>query len=162
MDHFWSLVIGIVSSLVATALFLGFAEFFRRSLLPWYIDKLYRGVRIDGTWTLHMMDGKSIKLEDPEKMIFQLFQRGDRINGDYSYQVAAAPVANYRVIGVIRDMHFMATLEPKSNRLIDPAVCLFYIEHVAGALALTGRMTTTSKRGAITSSTELCFRRVAD
>jgi hypothetical protein len=61
MDPFWSLVIGIVSSLVATALFLGFAEFFRRSLLPWYIDKLYRGVRIDGTWTLHMMDGKSIK-----------------------------------------------------------------------------------------------------
>jgi hypothetical protein len=162
MEYFWALIVGIVSSLLATALFIGISELVRRVLIPWYSDKVYRGVRIDGNWELHILEGQSIQLQTPEQMIFQLIQRGDRITGEYSYQIEQAAAAHYRVVGVLRDRHFIATLEPKSNRLIDPAVCLFYVEHLEGSLGLTGKIVAPGDRGAIGPGSDLSFRRIAD
>ncbi len=56
-----SLGIGISSSLFATALFISVSEFFRRIILPWYADKIYRGVRVDGEWEVDEILGKSLK-----------------------------------------------------------------------------------------------------
>ena len=73
-----SLGIGISSSLLATALFILVSEFFRRKILPWYADKIYRGVRIDVE--CGVVEALGVNLKDQNKsMTLSLVQRGDVI-----------------------------------------------------------------------------------
>jgi hypothetical protein len=136
------LIIGIASSLVATAIFILLSEFVRKIMLPWIADKVYRGVRIDGVWKLISDNG-----EASSKVVeFNLSQWGNKITGSY-YHESEGEREHYKISGTVNDMYFMYTCEPVSNKQVDAAVGLFHIEdgdrgnrlNLNGALLFRGK-----------------------
>nr|WP_298167025.1 hypothetical protein [uncultured Pseudomonas sp.] len=122
------LLLGIASSLVATAIFICISEAFRKILIPWFSDKVYRGVRIDGEWSSEEGDAN-----------FNLKQWGDKISGIYSHG-EPGDVTTYNVVGTIKNMYFMAFTEPVSYKVIDAGSLLMHVEYRGGKLILRGSL----------------------
>ena len=142
MDYILALIVGIGSSLIATGIFIGASELVRRVVLPWWADKIYRGVRIDGRWCLALPekddDESSDRLDFTVELSLQ--QRGDRVFGTSSIINSGErgnSVIKHIISGTIRDSYFFATAVPESPHMIDPATYLFRVSHDQG-LTLDG------------------------
>ncbi|EMF8902525.1 TPA: hypothetical protein NJ546_004597 [Vibrio parahaemolyticus] len=144
-NYMLSVAIGIISSLLATGLFIGLSEFVRRVVLPWYEDKIYRGVRVDGAWSLIKIS--DINFED-EDMKMHLTQHGDRISGSY-YHVDDGKKDEYVVSGRISGMYFLATAVPKTSRQIDAISFLLHIDTNQGHLQMSGGVLNQGKPGEV-------------
>ncbi|MEZ8252098.1 hypothetical protein AB6C79_05210 [Vibrio splendidus] len=153
-NHLLSVVIGIISSLLATGVFIGMSEFFRRVVLPWYIDKVYRGVRVDGSWSLIEIDG--ISFEGREAKL-SLTQHGDSISGIY-YHVNNGKKYTYVVSGRLSGMYFLATAVPQSTRQIDAISFLLYIDTSLGALKMSGGILNQDKPGQVQANDGVVFQ----
>ena len=141
MNDFTSLIIGISSSLIATALFVGLAELTRRVLLPWYADNIYRGVRIDGKWELCRLGNEELSPGECYTSVFQIKQKADRITGIAILSDSKESEGTcYNITGRIRDGYFSATAWPANNDMVDAMACLFRVFHLDGALRLKGRI----------------------
>lgn len=151
-----SLVVGIASSLIATALFIGFSELMRRVILPWYADKIYRGVRIDGEWELCRIEEKELSNKDSYMRLI-LEQNGDKIIGDYSHKGKDEEVDEYIIDGRIRDMYFLATAVPKSNRKVDGISFLLHIAY-GKHLTMKGTFLSQGKPGEVSCHEALEFK----
>lgn len=130
-----SLLIGISSSLVATGIFIGISELVRRKLIPWYSDQIYRSVRIDWEWELIEIDNTKY---DNIKMKLSLEQSGEDIKGTYSHISKDDTTDEYSLEGRIRNMYFVATAIPKSNRHVDAMSLLFHVNHIDSNLSMSG------------------------
>ena len=150
-----SLIIGITSSMIATAVFIFLSELIRRTVLPWYADKIYRGVRIDGKWVLVKNEGNDIPEKD-ELMTFDLTQKGDTITGTYTHKLKNE-IDLYRLNGFLRDMYFSAIAMPMSNRQIDAASFLFYVEYEGSRLHFLGGVLYKGKPGEVKAWQDLNF-----
>ncbi|MDE1211861.1 hypothetical protein [Vibrio aestuarianus] len=144
-NHIISVFIGIVSSLLATGLFIGLSEFVRRVVLPWYEDKIYRGVRVDGSWSLTEIG--EINFEE-EEMKMHLTQHGDQVSGSY-YHVDEGKKYEYVVSGRISGMYFLATAVPKTSRQIDAISFLLHIDTNKGYLKMSGGVLNQGKPGEV-------------
>lgn len=150
MSTFVSVVIGVVSSLIATFLFLGLTQLTRRVLIPWVEDKIYRGIRIDGQWT-----DADLTADSKLKCIFELSQKADHVSGIYSHQDENPDSkATYRVVGEIRNTYLNASLWPLSDKLLDSATFLGRVFHKDGKLKMDGVLAcVSSEDGKIVSHT---------
>jgi hypothetical protein len=155
-DQMISLLVGIISSLFATAIFIGASELIRRIVLPWYADKVYRGVRIDGRWEL--IKFKETKLADSSLgMFLDLMQKGDIVSGKYSLRGEDGAVDVYDISGRVRDSYLLATAVPISNRQVDGAALLFYIHYKENQLLLSGQLLHREDPGGVGSWGAVCF-----
>ncbi|MBF6057748.1 hypothetical protein [Thiomicrorhabdus heinhorstiae] len=156
-----SLIIGISSSLVATALFILLSEFIRRVIIPWYADKIYRGVRIDGEWEATVLSGNEDAKETMEEndmfMRLSLSQKGETIKGGYTHKNINEEADEYHLEGRIRDMYFLATAIPKSNRKIDGISFLFHIDYKGSKLRMIGGVLSQGKAGEVLSHNGIGF-----
>lgn len=151
--QFTSLMIGIISSLVATAIFILMSEVFRRVLLPWFADKIYQGVRIDGTWKLELNNTDSA-LQSGE---LKLEQWGNKIKGIYYHEINGSREF-YNISGSISNMYLMYTCVPTSNRKIDAAAALLHIvEGDECNLNLVGNLLYQSHGGKVSSWDDVKF-----
>jgi hypothetical protein len=142
-----ALIIGICSSLLATALFVSIAELFRRVVLPWYADKIYRGVRINGNWEAEFMGHPVVDLTEGEiTQSLILVQKGDSISGTYTH-TSPEEMDVYDINGCVRDQYFMATATPQSNRQIDGVVLMMRIFNKGGRQRLKGGILYRSDEG---------------
>jgi len=156
-----SLIIGIASSLIATGVFITLSELFRRVLIPWYSDKIYRGVRIDGQWDISQVGGKDIPDSAKGKIVmtFSLVQKGDKISGMYSHKKESDKLEDrYLLEGVVRDMYFLATAIPESNRRVDGISFLMYIDYHNSKLTLNGAMLCQAEPGEVASEEGMRFQ----
>lgn len=151
-----SLIIGISSSLLATAVFISMGEFFRKVVLPWYADKIYRGVRIDGEWEIKELHGEEWEI-DNMSMNLSLKQKGEKITGIYKHK-CDEDIDEYFLEGRIRDMYFLATAVPKSNRHVDAITLLLHIDNVKSKLIMAGGVLNQSKPGEISSHMGIKFQ----
>ncbi|MBF0376245.1 MAG: hypothetical protein HQK72_02065 [Desulfamplus sp.] len=158
MSNFVSLIIGIVSSLVATAVFIVLSEFFRRIVLPWYEDKIYRGVRIDGEWRIKSVDGKAVDPKDATLTSkFTLHQKGEKVMGQYFHGGVDEKDEVYLVTGHIRDGYLSLISEPKSRRSIDAGVGLYHIRYDGSKLQLLGALTYIVNHGEVETQKMMCY-----
>lgn len=151
-----SLIIGIGSSLLATAIFILASECIRTILLPWYTDKIYRGVRIDGEWQIKERHGKEWQSENLS-MTLKLAQKGEIITGTYTHK-SDREIDEYILEGRIRDMYFLATAVPKSNRHVDAITLLLHINNVNSNLVMTGGVLCQGKPGEVNSHLGMQFQ----
>lgn len=149
-----AVVVGIVSSLIATAIFIGTSEFFRRLALPWIEDKIYRGVRLDGNWRLNTANGSNM----PEGLSIEMEieQWGDKIYGTTVINYEDEKDV-YKIRGVLKNMYFMAYMEPISPKMIDASALLFFVEHEKSSLQLRGSLLHKDKPGKVGSWQDLVF-----
>lgn len=129
-----ALVLGIFGSLIATGVFVGLSELTRRILLPWYSDKIYRGVRIDGEW-----EEKSMSATGAPKlaMTLSLTQKADKIDGFYMH-TNGDETDIYVLTGQLRDQYLHAIATPKSDRHIDGVTLLLRVDNVNSRQELEG------------------------
>ena len=160
MDNFTSLIVGIVSSLIATATFILLSELARRVVLPWYEDRIYRGVRIDGEWILDSLDGNHVDCESTTALIskFTFAQKAERIAGEYMHTDKESKPDLYQVTGRIRDGYLAVIMEPKSRRSIDAGVGLFHIRSEQGALRLFGVLSYAGDPGEVEVEQKVCYK----
>ena len=149
-----SLIVGIASSLVATGIFISLSELTRRVLLQWYADKIYRGVRVDGEWEVDKVAGKEVDLTASPKLEFMrlnLKQRGEVIEGSYVHKAKGdgEEVEEYALNGKIRNMYFLATATPKSDRRIDGISFLLHISYTKSKLVMAGAVLSQNSPGAV-------------
>ena len=139
MENIDALVIGIASSLIATATFVCFAEVTRRVLLPWYADRIYRGVRLDGKWIVCRIGDINIKSTPKNRNEFDLKQKGDQITDITILQSPNEPSPTiYKLRGQFRDGYFSATAWPISTNMMDAMSCLFRVFYDDKTLHLKG------------------------
>lgn len=140
MQYLGAVIIGIISSLIATIILITFSELMRKVVLPWYADKIYRGVRIDGNWRFCRCGSNEVAKER-RTIKFHLNQKGDQVTG-----IATLPnnnndsVETYNVSGRIKDGFFSATSWPSSPYVVDAMSCLFRISHKDEKLRLVGHL----------------------
>lgn len=132
---YFTLVVGISSSLIATALFISFSEIIRRFVLPWVSDKIYQGVRIDGEWH-EVLESEGVA---STKGKLSLYQKSTKITGSYIHGEGEGKTT-YAVYGTLKNMYFMATLEPTSSKMIDAGAMLMHVEHEKDSLRLKGSL----------------------
>ena len=151
-----ALVVGIASSLVATVIFISMSELIRKIILPWYADKIYRGVRIDGEWEIKEFEGKEIESSKKSCVKLSLKQCGEKITGKYSHKLTDE-IDEYILEGRVRDMFFLATAVPKSKRLIDASSFLLHIDYSNSKLIMTGGILYKSTPGQIKTYADMKF-----
>ena len=114
-------MLGIVSSLVATFIFLSLNWLIRNIMLPWYADKIYRGVRISGKWSSDVFSAATLTLTQKGGYVTGLYTHGtDKPNG-------TDKVESYYINGHISNSFLTVTFKPSENDNIDSATGLFHI-----------------------------------
>jgi hypothetical protein len=159
MDNFYSVIIGIFSSLIATAIFISSIELFRKVFLPWYANKIYRGVRIDGIWKITAYKGNSIE-DNSTDMKFSFKQKGEIVSGTYQHlHLKTGAPCEYKFSGKIRDMYVLGTADPISNNMIDAISILLYVTYEDSILKLKGSLLCSAGPGKVNHHSEVVFEK---
>lgn len=79
MDNYASLVIGIVSGVLASIIFQALGVFFIKVIVPWYQSKVFEGIDIQGRW-----EGKQVRANGTYTFALDIVQVGHTITGNYS------------------------------------------------------------------------------
>jgi hypothetical protein len=134
-----SVIIGVVSSLIATFIFLSSNHWFKTQFMPWYSDKIYRGVRVEGKWKLNTLQSEE---DSPDNEAFmQLIQYGEKIEGTYAHKYmndGNIVRGTYILKGEIRDRYFIALLRPSTNDVTDAAALVLQAYSPHNSLVLKG------------------------
>lgn len=154
MSELMTVCLGIMSSLVATFVFLGLRQIFLVIVVPWFRRQIYRGVRIDGIWETEMLDNI--------KYTFQMKQDADSITGKFTHSQSIDNNINslsYTINGFCRDAFFVGMAEPSAQDAIDRQVFLFKIIHRGQNLYMIGT-TLTVEGGEIRSRDNVEFKKI--
>ncbi|QJR30028.1 hypothetical protein [Limnobacter profundi] len=149
MSIWETVTLGIVSSLIATFVFLGLGWVLKKVVLPWFEDKIYRGVRVDGRWKLYFNNQKNSKFFG----MLELKQNGDRVSGSFTYEnTDRTEVMTYRLVGAVANSYVNISLAPTARRSIDTGSLVARIYEESG-LQMTGTLIYIStKNGQIESA----------
>jgi hypothetical protein len=135
-----AIIIGVISSLIATAIFILISELFRRWVLPSYADFVYRGLRIDGEWRMCQEDDKAISADNATVHFF-LKQKSDRISGSMIIGKPSEKIkAKFVIAGHIRDGHITYHATPESFRFNDVFCGVFKTKFRDNKQVLVGRL----------------------
>lgn len=90
---------GVLSGVLTSALIFLVRKIYLRVFLPWYEDRLYKGVQLDGKW-----EGET----NDFKFLFELVQNGYRIKGLFGVEVKSSKPEDqyenlYKIKGHISD-----------------------------------------------------------
>lgn len=141
MNSIIALLIGIVSSLFATAIFICLTEIIRKIALPWYADKIYRGVRIEGRWKMCSLGENELSSDIEIELGFNLEQSGDVVTGHASMRENnEKPEVLFSLSGRMRDGYFSATAWPVASDHVDVMACVFRIFYYGDHLRMKGKL----------------------
>jgi hypothetical protein len=150
-----SVFIGVISSLVATVIFILLAEFCRKVVIPWYGDQIYKGVRIDGKWKCTVMGGVDVPKEMPATL--ELAQVGESIKGTYAHTDHEGVTDVYDVRGVLRNMYLLALCTPKSKRSVDGLAFMFSVDTEGNDMVMRGAVICRGKGHTVGSYDQVKF-----
>ena len=159
MDASDSILLGIVSSLIATPIFLCLAYVFNKVLLPWFRQQVYRGVRINGEWRWH----EPLAAPDQQTVIFSFGQAADTLRGQetvISQIQGQMTISLYRITGFISDGRVVGYTRPLDASSTNYGTFyLNFCDTVHGA-ELRGSLTSYDAQGHL-HSMSVVFQRVS-
>jgi len=108
-----SIVLGVVSGLISGYALYILAALFRRIILPWYRNTIYKGLSISGTWQLQSDDYQR------RDITFQINQKADALRGLSTHVLREGQndrlserVRTYALDGTIHDRFVIITGRP--------------------------------------------------
>lgn len=131
MENLTSLIIGISSGVLTAGLLYMIGHFYRTSFIPWYEDRQYKGVILDGKWkgervnlrTKRRKDGSIEKTEETEKLqiTIELRQRGYQVTGLFQAKSIDLDTKTeyenfYNLKGHISDNYLILIYSPVSRK----------------------------------------------
>src|SRR5437016_2197344 len=112
-----TVLLGMVSSLIATGIFLLAAKVFNTVVIPWIHDHIYRGARVDGTWRFQHSGGSRYEID--------IKQVGDQLAGEARFTSAQGTSTPFRISGYIADGSVLGVARPMHRFSIAHATFLF-------------------------------------
>ncbi|MFA7000477.1 MAG: hypothetical protein WC241_05225 [Candidatus Paceibacterota bacterium] len=76
-QNFKALLVGIISGILTTVIIYTIVSIFKRILLPWYQELIYRGLDINGEWREKQVLANGIVIEN----VINLKQKGHKLSG---------------------------------------------------------------------------------
>lgn len=134
MKEISPILLGVVSSLIATFVFLFIRQVYVGVFLPWVKSQLYRGVRVKGRW-------EDTNGHDKVGFILNLRQDADSISGTLIHQEnrgGKLETLSYSINGYCRDGFLFALVTPVLGDAIDYQTLLLKIYHKNDTLYLKG------------------------
>ena len=128
------ILLGVISSLIATFIFLFIRQIYLGVFLPWVKSQLYRGVRIKGRW-------EDTTENEKVGFILNLKQDADSISGTLIHQqnkTNKLDTLSYSINGYCRDGFLFALATPVLGDAIDYQTMLLKIYHKDDTLYLKG------------------------
>jgi hypothetical protein len=137
MDASSTILLGIFSSLVATAIFLLCSWVFSLIVVPWIRDQVYRGARVDGRWRYVHPNGTTYELD--------FTQSGDQVTGEGRLSTPAeggsSTNTTFKLSGYIADGSVMTISRPIHKYSISHSTLLLRLRETPHEEYLKGRMT---------------------
>lgn len=94
-----SIVAGLISGLVVTLFVIVFRSIWHRIIVPWFEDRVYKDIRIEGTWFSLYSDNASNRQET-----ISLQRHGHEISGTIICNNGPDEGEKYRVTGSFRNL----------------------------------------------------------
>lgn len=126
------IIIGIITGLCATAIWLILLKIWDKIILPWYENVLYKDIEIAGKWgascdmhyTYEEEDDESGEIEDinvisTNKYIVTIKRAGHDVNGELIGFEGGDKGKAYKFNGVFRNLLLTANYEPESASSLD-------------------------------------------
>jgi hypothetical protein len=151
------ILLGIASSLIATFIFLWLNWLFKTILLPWFADKIYRGVRIDGRWCGVLIGGAKINSITSSQL--QLTQKGDELTGLYSHTISSKKSEFYTIGGFVRDAIVTLNWKPSTKDTIDAGSAILRVFTKDSTLRMKGILTYISTESNEVKSSSIEFEK---
>lgn len=102
-----SLVVGIISGVVTSAVIYGFVQLFRQVVLPWYRNFMYRGLDLRGAWTAQIAG-------TAQRSTFEILQHADELTGTATFVpnegFESFGIRTFSIEGFVRERFVLLTL----------------------------------------------------
>ena len=136
MGNMESLVIGVVSGILTSALIYLLILIFTRIVLPWYRQLMYRGIEVQGEWTSSM----HLRPELIQEWSMELKQKADSVSGDLSQSKCQdgqiIKTETLRLTGSLKDRFLSGSIHPvEKSRL---GICMILLEIVGDGSEMQG------------------------
>jgi len=154
-----SLLLGIISGILTTALLWAIHELWAHRIVPWYEKRVYKGVNIEGTWSL--VDDSSDKDGHwAQNEILSLRQTAHRLTGSLTLLPKDDENAKSIVLDAVGDIsdRFVSLIfkSPLQNRLSYSGVLL---EIIKDGNTLRGSTSMYDVEGGSIDSYDVTYRR---
>jgi hypothetical protein len=161
MGNALSLVIGIVSGILTSALIFLAVQIFRKIIIPWYQSIVYQGLIIDGEWKVFFQTPGVLQAQD---IILNLTQKAHRLEGTATYIIMkeearkwSEQVKTFHLEGRIADRFVVLTLRHTERNRIGVGTLL--IEIIGDGRIMSGQITTYDVGASKIFSDECILRR---
>lgn len=139
----YNLVIGIAAGSLWTIILVTLASLFKNSILPWYRNKVFKGLDISGEW--HVV-GELIC----QKIKINLSQHAQKVTGDAIFVDLREgrshnTLRTFNIKGIIKERFIVLTLEAKDKQTI--GIATYLVEAVGDGRTLKGSFSTYSVDG---------------
>ena len=109
----YSLVTGVISGLLAVFLVFVITTCWRKILVPWYENRIYQDIRIDGVWS-----GSGVEREKPFTEVIRVKQIAHRVEGEIVFKNRNA-IIEYIFKGEFKSLLLTAQYYAKQESNLD-------------------------------------------
>lgn len=153
-----SIIIGVVSGILASLLLFISSEFIRKIAIPWYQQMIYSGITISGDWKAEVVNPSG----NTQTMTMDLKQKANKLTGTItvSKQIQsskAAEIKNYSLEGTIRDRFVSLVGKNASQRNLGVHVEL--LEVVGDGETMQGKRTWYSATEKLVNAEDIIWKR---
>lgn len=116
-----SILIGVLSGVLASSLIWIISQLFNKVFIPWYQNLIYKGMIVSGTWEsqYHTRSRGGIKKTIDYELSITLNQKGHNIDGLFSARKkdeGNISTRNYKIQGIIFDNYLIVTYLPSDRK----------------------------------------------
>ncbi len=129
MNNAQSLIIGVVSGIVTTALIYLAVQIFRKIVIPWYQSIIYQGLIVSGEWRV-----ASLSTGEGQEIVLNLTQKAHRLEGTATYvrktdtsNLLTEHIKTFQIEGRVADRFAVLTLRHTERNRIGVEVLLLEI-----------------------------------
>jgi hypothetical protein len=113
------LVPGVVSGIVTSLILFLFLKYWAKVFIPWFEDRVYRGVRIDRRWKIYTDNQTESSAE------VTLKQSAHRISGVIAWNDKDG-ITDYLITGEFKDLILTATYQQRNTNSLDRGTITLY------------------------------------
>lgn len=114
-----SIIIGVISGIITSAVIWFFVNLFKTKVLPWYQSITYQGVKINGDWIGFYQHSKSTNIdEDDPHYNIHINQKGHQIYGEMTRsknQDGTRDSKTFVFNGLFKDGNLVFSYKPKDS-----------------------------------------------
>lgn len=131
-----TIFIGVLSGVIASVLFFALGRIYQKILVPWFEERIYKGINVEGVWQLEHID-----YTHHRRITLELTQHAQKLSGT-SIHIATSETATgdrlrrYRINGRIQDRFLLLSGEPSDSSRIGAVT--FLLEVVGDGQVMEG------------------------